>query len=212
MGRAKRDSTAIRRKSQPSPASCSSGESTLSNSICCIKATSRIRQPRRPESSGAQRPPRGGLHVRLQPALLAQRATQIIQLVRALRRETPELTLSLVGRKGLSLRWLPLARRISRRRLNELAVELAEFRWESLREFEHPDFLPGIVKYGGLAGCLAAEPQRRVLVLQRPNAVDLSAAAKAASLAGHADRLNCTALSADELIEERIADWIGKEP
>jgi hypothetical protein len=103
------------------------------------------------------------------------------------------------------------AANLSTAELNELALELDDFRWESLRDFEHPAFLPGVVKYGGLAGCLAAEPQRRVLILQRPGAIDLSTAAKAASLAGGADRLSLTPISAEEPIEERIATWLAPQ-
>jgi dienelactone hydrolase len=144
-------------------------------------------------------------------SLLAQRATQIIQLVRALRREAPDLQLTLVAAKEFAPLATFAAANLSTAELNELAIELDDFRWETIRELEHPAFLPGVVKYGGIAGCLAAEPQRRVLVLQRPGSVDLSTAAKAASLAGGADRLSLTPISAEEPIEERIATWLAPQ-
>lgn len=145
------------------------------------------------------------------PSVIAQRATQLVQLIRALRRESPGVQLSLIAGKEFAPLAVFAAANLSTAELNELAIELDDFRWESLRELEHPAFLPGIVKYGGIAGCLAAEPQRRVLVLQRPGAPDLSSAAKAAGLAGGADRLSCTPLSAEEPIAERIAAWLAPQ-
>lgn len=144
-------------------------------------------------------------------SLLARQATQVIRLVQALRQQYPQTKLSLIADNTLS----PLAAfagaNLATSELDELVLELDGFRWDSLREFEHPAFLPGIVKYGSIAGCLAAEPQRRVLVLQRPDAEELTGAIRAATLAGNAEQLNPVPLAAGEDGSERIANWLQSQ-
>lgn len=143
------------------------------------------------------------------PSIIARRAAQLIELVRVLRREFPNTELTLVAGADLAPVAVFTAANLPTSELSQLVIELHDFRWESLQEFEHPMFLPGIVKYGGIAGCLAAEPQRRVLVLQRAGSPDLTSALKAATLAGHPDRLSCLPLTAEESATERLVDWLA---
>ena len=144
-------------------------------------------------------------------SLLARQATQVVRLVQALRQQYPQTKLSLVADRSLTPLAAFAAANLATSELDELAIELDGFRWESLREFEHPAFLPGIVKYGGIAGCLAAEPQRRVLALLRPEASELKAAIQAATLAGSAERLSPVPLAAEENPTERIANWLQSQ-
>jgi hypothetical protein len=139
---------------------------------------------------------------------LARQATQLVRLVQVLRQQYPQAKLSLVAGPSLAPAAAFAAANLATSELDELAIELDGFRWETVSEFEHPAFLPGIVKYGGIAGCLAAEPQRRVLVLQRPDAVELLMASRAAALAGQPERLVSIQLGADEDSVERIANWM----
>jgi dienelactone hydrolase len=141
-------------------------------------------------------------------AQLARQATQLVRLVQVLRQQYPQANLSLVAGPSLAPAAAFAAANLATSELDELAIELDGFRWETVSEFEHPAFLPGIVKYGGIAGCLAAEPQRRVLVLQRPEAVELLMASRAAALAGQPERLVSIQLGADEDSVERIASWM----
>jgi hypothetical protein len=76
----------------------------------------------------------------------------VISFVRHHERRSEVVSLIGVGGAG---HWVAAASAQAGEAVDQTAVVTARFRFEGLEEFDHPDFLPGAVKYGDLPGMLS---------------------------------------------------------
>lgn len=87
--------------------------------------------------------------------LFVQRVQDVLKVIKFVRDSSRGAEkIHLWGKKGVG----PIAaaaRMVSRTTVDKLAVDTDGFRFKNLNRFDHPDFLPGSVKYGDLPALLA---------------------------------------------------------
>jgi dienelactone hydrolase len=75
----------------------------------------------------------------------------------------PPKQVHLVGVNGAG-KWVAAASALLGKKVNRVAIDFAGFTFESIDRFDHPDFVPGIVKYGDVAGLAALVAPHPLLV------------------------------------------------
>ena len=157
-------------------------------------------------------------------SVLAQRAAQVIDLVKAFRAaESNVMDKNASPSQGVLQReiWLvstdrtsPIAcvasTALNANELTGMAVATNGFRFESQSEFEDPNFLPGVVKYGDLHGCLSLEPQRRLLIANEDPS-SMPDVLKSYELSGLVANLRFAAPKTDSELWAAIREWITKD-
>lgn len=98
------------------------------------------------------------------PALVAQRAHDVMTVVAALRREHPDRPIHLVA-LGDAVPFAAAARSLAGKAIDRTALESGGFRFTKLRALDDPRFWPGIAKYGDLPGLLSLAAPGQLLLL-----------------------------------------------
>jgi dienelactone hydrolase len=102
----------------------------------------------------AARRPYAGYFYGYNRALLAERVHDILTAV-AMARTAPEVKAIHLAGFGAAGPWVALARGLCGDKVQRTAVDLNGFRFEEVKDFDHPMMLPGALRYGGLTALVA---------------------------------------------------------
>ena len=145
-------------------------------------AKARMIKPRRKTVWGAY----AGYTYGYNYSLFSQRVHDVLTAIGYLQQTAPSAKIDLVGLDGAG-RWAAAARAQAGSLIERAVLDTADFRFASLNEFDHPDFLPGGAKYLDLPGMIALSAPSATWIAGE---AQLPAAVKSAfNAAGASDRL-----------------------
>ncbi len=109
-------------------------------------------------------------------SLFARRTHDILTLIAFARKTAPNAKIRLIGTNGAGIH-VAAACAVAGDALDSATAETGGFRFAAIKSYRHPDFIPGAVKYGDLAGLLSVGGQ----VLTAVDTIDEKALARLAN-------------------------------
>jgi dienelactone hydrolase len=134
--------------------------------------------------------------------LLSNRVRDVLTLVGAIRKKSPDKPLHLVG-VGEAGVWVLLARALAGDAVEQTVVDLDGFRFSEVNGTAEPNFLPGALKYGDIGGLASLAAPARLTVYGAKDA-DAKELKPLVAVYGVADR-DRLALREEALTPERAA-------
>ena len=139
-------------------------------------------------------------------SLFSKRVRDILSLVSYVRHhERQPETVSLVGLEGAG-HWVAAAAAIAETSVDRVAIANGGFRFAALDHIDHPDFLPGAVKYGDLPGLISLSAPRPTW-LAAEGGESLDYARQAYSAAGRSEELTHYEGPAEEATSAAV-EWL----
>lgn len=142
-------------------------------------------------------------------ALFAQRVHDVMTLVAFARQYEghPPDKVHLVGANGGG-RFVAAAAAMLGDKVEKVAVDAGGFRFAELNRFDHPEFLPGAVKYGDVAGMIALRAPRTMMVAGVKDKQGQSLIEAAYKAGGASDKL--TIVQDNAAMTGKLTAWLLK--